>query len=155
MKTNKLTRRRFINLGTKTIAFIPVMNSMSCLPNQNSVLNAEDSLKRILRIIGPWEAKDQSIADNFISRFLKSVMNTEPYLADSAEIVQNMASRLPNDQLKEVKIELYEIPNTEAILLESLVKHLYSFVEIRNYVINQPQIGICQGSPSWQTLAPL
>ena len=51
-------------------------------------------------------------------------------------------------------INLKKIPKEEHELLIVLGKQLYSFVEMRFYVSNEPSWGECQGNSMWQTRIP-
>jgi hypothetical protein len=52
------------------------------------------------------------------------------------------------------EIGLGNIPNEEQEILLNLTKQLYSFVEVRFYVSNEPPWGQCQDSSKWHTRIP-
>jgi len=110
MKTiEKVSRRQFLNTGGKFLAFIPFAGIISCLPNSGSRLSPEDSIKKLIFLIGPWTFKEKSVAEDFAERFLKAD-HVNQYLPRSAKIVQNLAGRFPDNSWAIDNVNLQQLP---------------------------------------------
>ncbi|MEN8194643.1 MAG: hypothetical protein ABFS12_17615 [Bacteroidota bacterium] len=149
----KITRRLFLNQSTKFLAFIPFVNIISCIPDHDTVLSPEDSLKKLIFNIGPWAPEDIQIAEDFARRFLKTDFISQ-YLPKSDKIIQSLSNRLPGEDQAVNNIDLNNIPKDEQEILKKLAKQLYSFVEVRFYVSNAPPWGQCIGNSKWHTRIP-
>lgn len=66
-----------------------------------------------------------------------------PYLIDKGKTLQVLASRLPNDLSAMEKIDLSEFPEKEREVLIQLTQQLYSFIEVRFLVTDEPPWGDC------------
>ena len=148
-----LTRRRFVIQSSRLLAFIPFAGVIGCAPDSDSKLSPEESLKRLIYIIGPWALEDHSIAKDFAKRFLATNYSNE-YLPKSVNLIQNLFKQISNETLAAKEIDLSNIPIEEQELLVTLTKQLYSFVEVRFYVSNEPPRGQCQGNHNWHTRIP-
>ena len=151
---DNVTKRRFLNLGTKFLAFIPLAGVIGCIPNQASKLTPEDALKKLIFIIGPWSVKDKSSAEDFAKRFLKTDNTNRQYLLKSAQLIQSLADYFPDNTWAVNDINLSKLTKEEQEILVRLTKQLYSFVEVRFYVSNEPPWGMCQGDSNWHTRVP-
>ncbi len=109
--------------------------------------------KKLIFLIGPWTFKEKSVAEDFAVRFLKAG-HINQYLPKSAKLVQSLAGRFPDNTWAVDNVNLKNIPKEEKELLVGLTKQLYSFVEVRFYVSNEPIWGQCQGDVNWQTKVP-
>jgi len=154
MKTlEKVSRRQFLNTGGKFLAFIPFTGIISCIPDSGSRLSPEESLKKLIFLIGPWIFEGKSVAEDFADRFLKSD-HVKQYLPKSGKIIQSLAGRFPNNTWAIDHINLKDLPKEKQELLVGLTKQIYSFVEVRFYVSKEPAWGLCQGNNMWQTRSP-
>jgi hypothetical protein len=108
-------------------------------------LNPEESLKKLILLLGPWPVTEKEKAEDFARRFLKAKHAVGPYLPGSSQLVQSLASRFPDGTLAIKEINLRSLPAKEQELLMKLVKQLYSFIEVRFYVSNEPPWGECHG----------
>lgn len=122
--------------------------------NQTSLLNPEDSIKKLVYLFGPWSVKQKNDAENFANRFIKSGLDVQPYLPKSDKLVQKLASRFPNKTMALNEVNLEELSIEEQELLLMLVKQLYNHIEIRYLASNQPQYGNCQSNPKGYTKNP-
>jgi len=143
-----VTRRRFVIQCSKLLAFIPLAGVVSCVGE--SKLSAEESLKRLVYIIGPWSIEDQSLAEDFANRFLATDY-AKDYLPGSINLIQSLSKQISKETTNVKEIDLGGIPIEEQELLITLSKQLYSFVEVRFYVSGEPPWGVCQGDPKWHT----
>ena len=148
-----ITRRRFVIQGSKLIAFLPFMTAAGCLPDKKINLSSEDSLKRLIYIIGPWTIDDNLIAKDFAKRFLKTNF-AKQYLSKSVSLIESLSRQFDKETIAVKEIHLIEIPETQKKMLLNLSKQLYSFVEIRFYASNEPTWGECQGNSIWHTRIP-
>jgi hypothetical protein len=148
-----LTRRRFVIQSARLFAFIPFAGVIGCSSDKDSTLSSEDSLKRLIYIVGPWTLEDQSIAEDFAKRFLATDYANQ-YLPKSVNLIQSLSKQISNETTAVKEIDLGNIPIEEQELLVTLTKQLYSFVEVRFYVSNEPPWGQCQGNSKWHTRIP-
>lgn len=117
-------------------------------------LTPEESLKKLILLLGPWPLTDNKKAEGFARRFLKSKHAVGSYLPVSSELVQSLASRFPDGTLAINEIDLRSLPAKEKELLMNLVGHLYSLVEVRFDISNWPPPGECQDDTTWYIRAP-
>lgn len=148
-----ITRRRFVIQSSRVLAYIPLANVIGCVSDTDSKLSPEDSLKRLIYIIGPWTLEDQLIAEDFAKRFLKTNY-ADQYLPKSVQLIQSLSKQISQETMAVKEIELVNMPKEEQELLINLSKQLYSFVEVRFYVSNEPPWGHCQGDSKWHTRIP-
>ena len=148
-----IKRRQFVIQSSRLLAFIPFAGVMGCISDVKLKLSPEDSLKKLIFIIGPWIKEDQLIAEDFAKRFLKSD-HADEYLSKSVKLIQSL-SKLISEKTKAAKeIKLDKIPEEDQKILINLSIQLYSFVEVRFYVSNEPPWGLCQGNSKWHTRIP-
>ena len=148
-----ITRRLFVIQSSRLLAFIPLTGVIGCLSDAKLKLSPEESLKRLIYIFGPWTLEDHSIAEDFAIRFLATNYANE-YLPKSVNLIQSLYKQIPEKTSSVKEIDLGNIPVEEQELLITLTKQLYSFVEVRFYVSNEPSWGVCQGNPKWHTRIP-
>ena len=153
MKTkDNYTRRRFLKLGSKVLISLPIVSVVGC-DLKNTTMSPQESLKRLILIVGPWSESEKQIAENFVKRFLKAKHAISPYFPEYKKVIQKLANRFSSDTMALKEINLQELSSTEKELLLTLAKHIYSFVEIRFYVAKEPLWGQCQGN-QWHTIPP-
>lgn len=148
-----ITRRRFVVQSSKLLAFIPFVGVIGCISDKDSTLSSEDSLKRLIYIIGPWSIEDNLIAEDFARRFLKTV-HAGQYLPKSNKLIQSLSKHISEETMAVKEIDLNNIPKEEQEILIALLEQLYSFVEVRFYASKIPPWGHCQGDPLWHTRMP-
>ena len=90
-----ITRRRFVIQSSRLLAFIPLAGVISCAGETK--LSAQESLKRLIYIIGPWSQADQSMAEDFANRFLETPF-AKPYLPKSVSLIQSLSKQLQFDR---------------------------------------------------------
>jgi len=149
-----INRRKFVIQNAKLLAFIPFAGVVGCISDKDSRLSSEDSLKRLIYIIGPWSIEDRLIAEDFAGRFLKSI-HANQYLPKSNKLIESLSKYISEETLDDKEIDLKNIPNEERVILISLLEQLYNFVEVRFYASKVPPWGQCQGDPLWHTKVPM
>lgn len=148
-----ISRRRFVVQSSKLLAFIPFVSVVGCIPDQDSKLSPEDSLKRLIYIIGPWTIEENLIAEDFATRFLKTD-HAKQYLPTSVELIQSLSKQIIEETKAIKEVDLKNLTKEEQEVLINLSKQIYSFVEVRFYVSSEPSWGECQGNSMWHTRIP-
>jgi len=148
-----IKRRQFVIQSSRLLAFIPLAELSACISDNESKLSPEDSLKKLIYIVGPWPIEDQSIAEDFAKRFIKS-NHADQYLQESVDLIKSLMKQISKESIAVNEIKLDNIPEEQQRLLITLTKHIYSFVEVRFYVSNEPPWGLCQGNPKWHMRIP-
>ena len=148
-----ISRRRFVVQSSKLLAFIPFVSVVGCIPDQDSKLSPEDSLKRLIYIIGPWTIEENLIAEDFVTRFLKTD-HAKQYLPVSVKLIQSLSKQIVEESQAVKEITLDNLTKEEMAALINLSKQIYSFVEVRFYVLSEPSWGECQGNSMWHTRSP-
>jgi hypothetical protein len=148
-----IKRRQFVIQCSRILAFIPLANITACISDTGSKLSSEDSLKKLIYIVGPWTVEDQLIAEDFANRFLES-HHAIQYLSNSVDLIQSLSKQISEETIAVDEINLDNLPEEQQQLLIDLSKQIYSFVEVRFYVANEPPWGVCQGNPRWHTRIP-
>lgn len=148
-----LARRKFVIQSSKLLAFIPFAGVIGCISDSDSKLSPEDSLKRIIYIIGPWIIEDYLIAEDFAKRFLNTDYANQ-YLPKSVGLIHSLSKQIIEKPMIVKEINLDKITKEELKVLINLSKQLYSFVEVRFYTSNEPPWGQCQGNSKWHTRIP-
>ena len=69
-------------------------------------------------------------------------------------MIESLSKQISEETMAVKEIDLDKIPIEEQEILINLSKQLYSFVEIRFYVSNEPPWGQCQGDSKWHTRIP-
>lgn len=123
-----------------------------------SPLSPEESLRKLLLLIGPWSTEDLEQAEDFSRRFLRAEQGGVLYLPDTAGLVQSLARRFPDERMALAEIDLGVLPDQERQLLLKVTRQLYSYVEVRFTVAGEPRQGECQDDrlrytrpPAWIT----
>jgi len=143
-----ITRRKFVIQSSKLLAFIPFAGVIGCISDVDSKLSHEDSLKRLIYIVGPWTLEDHLIAEDFIKRFLKTSY-ADQYLPKSVTLIQSLSKQISKETFAMKEIDLDNISKDEKEILINLSKQIYSFVEVRFYISNEPDWGQRQGNAKW------
>lgn len=136
-------RRRFLRL----MASLPVALAIGCEQEptgtalKEAILSPEESLKKLVIMIGPWPASDRGHAEDFADRFLKYASG--PYLPGLGMPLQSLAGRF-EETLPMDGISLGDLPPEEQELLMHLVRRLYSLIEVRFAASGEPPWGECQ-----------
>ncbi len=156
MKDYDPDRRKFLKVMISLPVAVAISGELEITKSKilTPSLNPEQSFKKLIFLLGPWSATDKEEAEDLAWRFLKAKHNVDAYLPESSELVQSLASRFPKKTMAIKEINLQNLPAKEQELLLRLVKHLYSFIEVRFTVSNEPPWGECQGDGNWHTQTP-
>ena len=150
MKGNDLDRREFVQLMIALSAGFAI----GCDPEERksggALSPAEESLTALLLAL--WPESDREKAEDFAGRFVTYAGGL--YLPESTETVQGLTARLPADAMALDEIDLRDLSGDERELIIQLTQQLYSFIEVRFYVANEPPWGECLGDRTRYTLAP-
>lgn len=147
----KINRRQFVIQTSRVLAFLPLVGIVGC--GTGTEPDPDDSLRRLMYILGPWPVEDKVTAENFVDRFLNTDF-AQSYLQESVSLVQSLARQVSKENSAVMEVDLSQLAETHQALLLSLTQQLYSFVEVRFYTINEPPWGQCQGNPKWHMRAP-
>ena len=156
MKDHELKRRELLAI----LASLPIGVLISCeseprvLPAVAPLLSPEESLRKLILLVGPWPETDKREAEDFSRRFLQAKQAAGPYLERSGELIRGLASRFPDGTVAVSGVELRGLPEPERALLVNLVKQVYSLVEVRFRVCDEPPFGECQEDRLRYTRAP-
>lgn len=146
-------RREFLKL----LASLPTAILIGCETGRQKAsveaptLSPEESLRRLIHVLGPWSGSEKAQAEEFAGRFLKAEHTLKHYLPESNEVVQSLATRFPEGTTAAKEIRLEGLPTEERELLFELVKQLYSLTEMRSIVSKEPPLGQCLGDNTWHT----
>jgi hypothetical protein len=144
----ELKRREFIQV----LMSLPLGYAVACAPEQRSP--AQQSLRKLVLVAGPWPEERRSQAEELAERFLAADHIVGLYLPESGAAVESLAARFPDGAMAVGEIDLQGLPADERTVLIELVQQLYSLLEVRFYVSNEPPWGECQGDRSRYTQAP-
>ena len=148
-----VTRRRFVVQSSKLLAFMPFVGVIGCISDKDTTLSSEDSLKRLIYMIGPWSIDDNLIAEDFAKRFLRTP-HADKYLQKSVQLIKSLSRQIPKGPMAVKEVDLNSMHKEEQELLVSLTQELYGFIEVRFYASKVPPWGHCQGDPMWHTRVP-
>jgi hypothetical protein len=159
MSEHKIGRRKFLWLGISRPVSLPLLFIIGCDSEQQKTivnshaLNPEESLRKLLLLLGPWTPSEKEQGEDFVRRFLASE-HAGTYIPESSGLLKSLSSRFPADSMAVNQINLRKLPATERELLTNLTRQLYSFVEIRFYVSGEPPWGECQPDRTRYTRVP-
>lgn len=151
---SNLNRRQFINISSKLIITLPIVCTFGC-ESKDGELNPEESLKKLILLLGPWKEDEKQKAEDFAERFVTAKHLSNIYLTESGKIVQSLTGRFSAETMAAKEIDLQALPVEEKDLLIKLTKELYSLVEVRFDVAKEPAWGQCLGNPLWHTKSPV
>lgn len=86
---------------------------------------------------------------------MQSESGAKKYLPASATIIQDLASKFPDDELDIDEIHLDQLTSKERKIILDLTKQIYDFVDVQFYASHMPSWGQCIGDPMWHTKAPV
>ncbi len=144
----------------KLVISIPLGFAAGCEPAKHAptvkqpFLDPEESLEKLILLLGPWSTTDREQGEDFARRFLGASHGGGLYLPGSRELVQSLASRFSNGATAIREINIQNLPGEEQALLMKLVSQLYSLIEVRFLASNDPPWGACQVDSLRYTRAP-
>ncbi len=138
-------RRKFIGAVASLAAAAPFFRKpdLFAAVTKEPSPTPEESLRRLVLVLGPWKRKERKKAEEFAARFVRSKHNSAQYLSGSKEQLVSLAKHFPDDAIAVEKVELDGLPAKEKELLLGLTGQIYSLVEVRFGLIGEPPQGSC------------
>lgn len=141
-------RREFVQV----LMTLPLGYAIGCRPEPRSP--ALESLGNLVLALGPWPTTDRDRAEEFVARFLAAEHIVGLYLPESEAIVRRLADRFPDGAMASAELDLSLLFADERELAVQLVEQLYSLIEVRFYIANEPRWGECLGERTRYVQAP-
>jgi hypothetical protein len=154
MRVIDLARRQFLRFLMSLPMAFTLGAEGSGWAAQAAPLTPQESLKKLVRVLGPWGGTNKEKAEDFAKRFVGAEHAVGPYLPRSSRVVQSLAGRFPPDAMAIKEINLRNVPPKERELLIELVKQIYSLTDVRFLVSNEPPRGQCLGDQTRHTRPP-
>ena len=148
MNSHEWKRREFV----KVLMTLPVGYAIGCRPERLSP--ARESLGNLVLALGPWPAADRERAEEFVARFLAAEHIVGLYLPESEAVVRRLARQFPDDAMASAELDMTLLSAEERELCMQLVQQLYSLVEVRFYISDEPRWGQCLGERTRYVQAP-
>ncbi len=148
MNSHEWKRREFV----KVLMTLPVGYAIGCRPEPQSP--AQESLGSLVLALGPWPATDRERAEEFVARFLAAEHIVGLYLPESEAVVRRLARQFPDDAMASAELDMTLLSAEERELCMQLVQQLYSLVEVRFYISDEPRWGQCLGERTRYVQAP-
>ncbi len=148
MSGYSLKRREFVQV----LMSLPLGYAVACAAERRSPV--QESLGKLLLAVGPWSADDRERAEEFVGRFLAAEHIVGLYLPESNAVIQRLARRFPDGVMALTELDLALLSAEEREFTMLLVQQLYSLVEVRFHVSNEPRWGECLGERTRYVQAP-
>ena len=114
----------------------------------------QELLGKLVLALGPWTADDRERAEEFVGRFLAAEHIVGLYLPESNAVIQRLARRFPGGVMALTELDLALLSAEEREFAMQLAQQLYSLVEVRFHVSNEPRWGECLGERTRYVQAP-
>ena len=151
----KMERREFLAYGMSSLVFIPLTGIAACSSGKAPVRSPEESLKKLILILGPWKKADKAFAEDYMQGFMQTESVLGKYLPASGKIIQDLARHFDDENPETAEIRLDRLSSDERAVLLDLTKEIYNFVDVQLYAAHMPAWGQCIGDPLWHTKAPV
>ncbi len=115
---------------------------------------AQAALAKLVLALGPWSDGERERAEEFVGRFLAAEQIVGLYLPESREVIENLAGRIPDGAMAVGELDLSALSREERELVVPFVQQLYSFIEVRFDISNEPRWGECLGERTRYTQVP-
>ncbi len=148
MSGYSLKRREFIQV----LMSLPLGYAVGCAAERRSPV--QESLGKLVLALGPWSADDRERAEEFVGRFLAAEHIVGLYMPESNAVIRRLARRFPDGAIALMELDMATLPAEEREFALQLVQQLYSLVEVRLYVSNEPRWGECVGERTRYVQAP-
>ena len=148
MRGYELKRREFIQV----LLSLPLGYAVACSREQRPL--EQESLSRLVLALGPWSADDRELAEEFVGRFLAAEHMVGLYLPESSTVIQSLARRFPEGVMSVGDVDLATLSEEEREFVVGFIQQLYSLVEVRFFISNEPRWGLCLGERTRYTQAP-
>lgn len=143
MKYLQSDRRDFLRLllSLPAVLSVGLEPGMILADDRIEVPGPVGSFEKLIYSLGPWSKTEREKAEDFAGRFLKHTASS--YLTRPAETINRLAGRFSSEDMAMETINLKELPPEETQLLTDLLEQLYTLVEVRFHVLNEPPQGEC------------
>ncbi len=148
MSGYSLKRREFIQV----LMSLPLGYAVGCSAERRSP--AQESLGKLVLALGPWSADDRERAEEFVGRFLAAEHIVGLYMPESNAVIRRLARRFPDGAMALMELDMAALPAEEREFALQFVQQLYSLVEVRFYISNEPRWGECLGERTRYVQAP-
>jgi hypothetical protein len=148
MSGYSLKRREFVQV----LMALPLGYAVGCTAERRTP--AHESLGKLLLALGPWPADDRERAEEFVGRFLAAEHIVGLYLPESDAVIRRLAGCFPDGGMASTELDFALLSVEEREFAMQLVQQLYSLVEVRFYVSNEPRWGECLGERTRYVQAP-
>jgi hypothetical protein len=115
---------------------------------------AQEPLAKLVLALGPWSDGDRERAEEFAGRFLAAEQIVGLYLPESRAAIESLASRFPDGAMAVGELDLSALSKEEREFAVPFVQQLYSFIEVRFDIANEPRWGDCLGDRTRYTQVP-
>jgi hypothetical protein len=155
MSRHELKRREFLEI----LMALPLGTAIACSseagrPLSDVPVSAQEAMKKLVRVLGPWSDAEAAQAEDFAHRFVAASHVVGSYFQESRAGLESLAARFPDGTMAEGELDVGGLPAEERELAVQLTRDLYSLVEVRFFVSNIPPWGECLGDRTWHTRAP-
>ncbi len=144
----ELKRREFIQV----LMSLPLGYALGCAVER--MTPGQQALHKLVLALGPWPATDRARAEEFAARFLAADQVVGLYLPEASSVVLRLARRFPDGAMAVDEVDLEGLPTGERELVVQLTQQIYSLVEVRFYISNEPPWGECLGERTRYTRPP-
>ncbi len=141
-------RREFV----KVMMSLPLGYALGCGVESREA--ERDSLGKLVLALGPWPDGDRERAEEFVKRFLAAEQLVGLYLPESGVVIQSLARRFPAGAMSVRELDLAVLSAEEREFAVLLVQQLYSLIEVRFDIANEPRWGQCLGDRTRYTQSP-
>ena len=148
MSGSEWKRREFL----KVLMSLPLGYAVGCAVEPGTP--AQESLGKLVLALGPWSDGDRERAEEFVGRFLAAEHLVGLYLPESSGVIQSLARRFPNGAMSVGELDLAVLSAEEREFTVQLVQQLYSLIEVRFEISNEPRWGECLGERTRYTQTP-
>ena len=148
MSRSEWKRREFV----KVLLSLPLGYAVGC--TQESGTTVQDSLGKLVIALGPWSDGEREQAEEFVGRFLAAEHLVGLYIPESNGLIRSLANRFPDGTMSVGQLDLATLSAEERAFALQLVEQLYSLIEVRFYIANEPRWGVCLGERTRYTRAP-
>jgi hypothetical protein len=149
MSGREWKRREFI----KVLMSLPVgYYAAGCAVDSGTT--AQDPLGKLVLALGPWSDGERERAEEFVGRFLAAEQIVGLYLPESRDAIESLSARYPDDAMAVGELDLASLSEAEREFVVPFVQQLYSLIEVRFDIANEPRWGECLGERTRYTQAP-
>jgi hypothetical protein len=148
MSVSEWKRREFISV----LLSLPIGYTLGCTGKSGA--SAQKALGKLVLALGPWSNADREQADEFAARFLAAEQLVGLYLPKWNAAIESLARRFPDGAMSVGEVDLAALSADERVFAVQFVQQLYSLIEVRFEIANEPRWGQCLGERTRYTQDP-